>query len=168
MEEQVQQLSAEEQQFSDSFMVCPHCGSKLCYKQTLPDGVESYTCMACGFTTSTLMVAGSETEQEVSKKYPTLYKDLKFKDPTTNLVWYPAVVTVPGRGMVYIDGSDFRTWSWAATPMRRLTRRERRHGPYKGQEYIAVPKETQKFGQEGGFVRACAFLNLFGDDGQDS
>lgn len=163
MEEENVQLSSEEQKVKDSFMVCPHCGSQLCYHQDLGEGVETMTCMACGFTTSTLMQDGSDTEKKVSSQYPSLYKDLRFIDPT-GLVWYPAVITVPGQGMVYIDGSNAADWQWAATPVRRLSRRERRHGRYKGQEYIAVPEETKKFGQDGGFVKACAAINLFGSD----
>ena len=156
------QLSAEEQKFSDNFTVCPHCGSQLCYHQDLGDGVEAMTCMACGFTTSTLMVDGSDTEKAVSAKYPSLYKDLRFIYPTTNLVWYPAVITVPGVGMVYIDGSNNADWQWASVPMRRLSRRERRHGEFKGHEFKVVPEQMQKHGQDGGFVRACAAINLFG------
>lgn len=160
-EEIVEQLSPEEKEFSDSFIVCPHCGSQLCYHQKLENEVEAMTCMACGFTTSTLMKEGSETEKAVSEKHPSLYKDLKFVDQF-GYVWYPSVVTVPGVGMVYIDGSSKEDWQWAATPMRKLTRHERRHGKYtKGQEYVALPNQTKKFGQSGGFVQACASINLF-------
>lgn len=160
MEEEVKTLTAEEQKFSDSFTVCPHCGSQLCYQQELDEGVKSRTCMACGFTTSNLMKNGSDTEKAVSAKYPTLYKNLRFIDPE-GFVWYPAVITVPGVGMVYIDGSSNADWQWASVPMRRLSRRERRHGNFKGQEYVAAPELTQKHGQDGGFVRACAAINLF-------
>lgn len=163
MEEEKVQLSTEEQKFSDNFMTCPHCGSQLCYHQEMGDGVEAMTCMACGFTTSNLMKSGTDTEKAVSAKYPTLYKTLRFIDPQ-GFVWYPAVITVPGVGMVYIDGSSNADWQWASTPMRRLSRRERRHGEFKGHEYAAVPEETQKHGQEGGFIRACAAINLFGQN----
>lgn len=166
MEEEVK-LSAEEQQLKDNFMVCPHCGSQLCYHQTLEDGTETFTCMACGFTSSTLMKEGSDTEKEISKQYPSLYKDLRFVDPL-GYVWYPAVITVQGVGMVYIDGSDSEKWEWAATPIRKLSRPERRHGRFKGQQYRAVPEQTKKFGKEGGFVRACAHLHLFGDAGTNN
>ena len=163
MNEEMKQLSAEEQKFSDNFITCPHCGSKLCYHQSTEDGVEAMTCMACGFTTSTLMKSGSDTEKAVSAKYPTLYKNLRFVDPL-GFVWYPAVITVPGAGMVYIDGSNNADWQWTARPMRRLSRRERRRGEHKGQEYVAVPERTQKHGQEGGFIKACAAINLFGQN----
>lgn len=148
--------------FTDNFMVCPHCGSQLCYSQKVGD-TEAKTCLACGFTTSNLMKDGSDTEKAVSAKYPSLYRNLRFIDPE-GYVWYPAVITVPGQGMVYIDGSTNADWQWASTPMRRLSRRERRHGALKGQEWVAVPEQTQRHGQDGGFIRACAAINLFGNE----
>lgn len=155
------ELTPAEAAFSDNFMTCPRCGSKLCYHQKMEDGQEAMTCMACGYTTSTLMQDGSDTEKAVAAKYPTLYKILRFVDPT-GLVWYPAVITVPGVGMVYIDGTTAADWQWASTPIRKLSRRERRSGKYGKEEYIAMPDQTWHHGQEGGFIKACDRIHLFG------
>lgn len=116
--------------------------------------------MSCGFTTSELMKDGSETEVEVRKNHPSLYKDLRFVDEH-GYVWYPSVVTVPGVGMAYIDGSDKENWQWVVTPMMLLTRRARRQKHLgKGQKWIAVPEKTLKLGKEG-FPEAMAALGLF-------
>lgn len=165
-EENNEQLSQEEQQFADNFVVCPHCGSQLCYHQEVGENVEAMTCMACGFTTSNQMKEGSEEEKAMSARYPSLYKDLKFVD-SFGYVWYPAVVTVPGAGMVYIDGSNTENWEWASTPMRKLTRKEKRSGMYKNQEWVAVPAQTRKFGKNG-FVQALASIGLFGDSSDEN
>lgn len=151
------------EQVAKQFVVCPHCGSQLCFHQQVGENVEAMTCLSCGFTTTNQMLEGSETEKAVSAKHPTLYKDLRFKD-VHGFVWYPAVVTVPGVGMAYIDGSSTEDWEWASTPMRKLTRKERRSGRYGNQEYIAVPSQTKKFGKEGGFVKALDSLGLLGDE----
>lgn len=152
----------EENQVQDPqtfFVQCPHCGSQICYKQDV-NGVETLTCMSCGFTTSELMKDGSETEVEVRKNHPSLYKDLRFVDEH-GYVWYPSVVTVPGVGMAYIDGSDKENWQWVVTPMMLLTRRARRQKHLgKGQKWIAVPEKTLKLGKEG-FPEAMAALGLF-------
>ena len=155
------QLSEVEQLVAKSFVVCPHCGSQLCFHQPAGPDTEAMTCLACGFTTTNQMLEGSETEKAVSAKHPTLYKDLRFKD-VHGFVWYPAVVTVPGVGMVYIDGSSTEDWEWAFTPMRKLSRKERRSGRYGKNEYISVPERTQKFGKSGGFVRALDALGVLG------
>lgn len=143
----------------DSFVVCPHCGSELCYSQTVGE-VETLTCLSCGFTTSNLMLDGSETEQKVRASHPNLYKELRFVD-VHGYVWYPSVVSVPEAGMVYIDGSNAENWEWVMTPVRLATRRERRLKKLgAGPKYIALPNMTKRFGKEG-FVEALAALGLF-------
>jgi len=149
-----------EQEVVNSFVCCPHCGSSLCYHQDEGNGVESMICMQCGFTTTNQMLEGSETEKAVTAKHPTLYKDLKFKD-VHGFIWYPSVITIPGVGMVYIDGSSSENWEWTSTPMRSLTRKERRSGKYGKEQYIAVPSQTKHFGKDG-FVQALNSLGFFG------
>lgn len=161
MEENNVQLTATEQLVAKSFVVCPHCGSQLCFHQPVAPDTEAMTCLACGFTTTNQMLEGSETEKAVSAKHPTLYKDLRFKD-IHGYVWYPAVVTVPGVGMVYIDGSSTEDWEWAFTPMRKLSRKEKRSGRYGKNEYISMPEQTQRFGKDGGFVKALDALGVLG------
>lgn len=145
----------------DGFVTCPHCGSQLCYAQNV-DEQETWACMSCGFTSTTLMKEGSETEKAVSARHPNLYKDLKFVDKD-GYVWYPSVVTVPGKGMIYVDGSNSEDWQWAVTPMRSLTKKEKRMKAYAGKEYLTDIKGTKHFGKEG-YVEAMAFLGLLGEN----
>lgn len=141
------------------FVECPHCKSQICYKQDV-NGVSTLTCMSCGFTTSELMADGSETEVEVRKNHPNLYKDLRFVDEH-GYVWYPSVVTVPGVGMAYVDGSSAENWEWVVTPMQMLTRRQRRQKHLSAdQKWVAVPSKTIRFGKDG-FPEALAALGLF-------
>lgn len=136
-------------EISNLFVTCPHCGSNLCYHQDMGQGVEAMTCLACGFTTTNQMLEGSPMEKQVTGKHPSLYKDLRFVD-VHGFVWYPSVITVPGVGMGYIDGTSKEDWEWVVTPVRKLTRKERRSGRYsKDQEYIAVPQMTKRFGKQG-------------------
>lgn len=161
-EENINVLSDVEQQLVNTFATCPHCGHTLCYHQDMGEGVEAMTCLHCGFTTTNQMQEGSEVEQAVFKRNPRLYRDLRFKDEF-GYVWYPAVVTVPEVGMVYIDGTSEENWEWVSTPVRKLTRKERRSGLYKeGSEYIAVPAKTKKFGKDG-YIEALASLGLLGE-----
>ena len=69
--------------------------------------------MGCGFTTSTLMVKDGEVVNNAIETSPELYKDLMFED-TDKRVWLPATITLPGKGMVFIDGTDKNDWQWAA------------------------------------------------------
>lgn len=153
------------EEISDKFVQCPHCGSELCYSQTVGD-VITLTCMSCGFTTTSELLDGSPQEKAIFDRYPSLYKDLRFIDKN-GYVWYPAVVTVPGVGMVYIDGSSTKDWQWVSVPARKLTRHEKRSGRYPNQEYIAMPDCKKAFGQEG-FAEAMASLGLFGSAEESS
>ena len=141
----------------DGFVPCPKCGSNMCYAQRIDD-VETWMCFTCGFTSSTLMKKGSDTEQQITAKQAQLYKDLSFVDDA-GYVWYPAVLTVPDKGMVYIDYNN-GDWDWVATPMRKLTPKEKRMKQYKGKEYVANIKETKRFGKEG-FMEAAVAMGMF-------
>lgn len=148
-----------EEKIKDGLVPCPCCGSNLCYAQRHEDDVETWICMTCGHTSSTYMKKGTPEEQAVTDKQPSLYKDLSFTDKD-GYVWYPATMTVPDKGMVYIDGTSPEDWEWVAVPMRKLTTKEKRMKQFKGKEYVVDSSKTQKFGKEG-FLEAALSLGMF-------
>ena len=90
-------------------------GSNACYEQTFENNGESVTtwlCFGSGFTTSTLMTKNSPTVENAIKTSPELYKDLMFEDKNGR-VWLPATITLPEKGMVFIDGTSKDNWKWA-------------------------------------------------------
>lgn len=147
-----------QEMIKDGFVMCPHCNCNLCYTQNI-NGEETWMCLGCGYTSTTLMKEGTDTEKQVSSKQPKLYQDLKFVDKD-RYVWYPAVMTVPDKGMVYVDGASAKEWQWAATPMRKLTEKEQRMKKYKNSRYVADTERTKFFG-EGGFVQAAEAIGMF-------
>jgi len=91
-------------------------GSNACYEQVFNhDGqdITTWICFGSGFTTSTLMTQGSEVVSNAIATSPELYKDLMFEDKNKR-VWLPATITLPQRGMVFIDGTNKKDWKWAA------------------------------------------------------
>ena len=91
-------------------------GSNACYEQSFKhDGedVTTWLCFGSGFTTSTLMTKGSQTVNNAIETSPELYKDLMFEDKNGK-VWLPATITLPAKGMVFIDGTSKDSWKWAA------------------------------------------------------
>ena len=40
----------------DKLVDCKRCGGNACYEQTVQDGLKTWMCMGCGFTTSDIMV----------------------------------------------------------------------------------------------------------------
>ena len=97
----------------DKLIECKRCGGNACYEQKIDENTTTWMCMGCGFTTSTLMVKDGEVVNNAIETSPELYKDLMFED-TDKRVWLPATITLPGKGMVFIDGTDKKDWQWAA------------------------------------------------------
>ena len=97
----------------DALTNCNRCGSNACYNQQVDENLNTQLCMGCGFTSSTLMVEGSAVVKTALESSPELYKDLIFTD-TNGQIWMPSTITIPNKGMVFIDGSSTKDWKWAA------------------------------------------------------
>ena len=88
----------------DSLVTCKRCQSKLCYEQQIDSNTYTWLCLTCGFTTNTALEEHSEAVDTVRKTAPELYKDLLYIDDKRK-VWMPATITVPEKGMVFLDGT---------------------------------------------------------------
>jgi len=97
----------------EKLIECKRCGSNACLEQQVNEEVTTHLCMGCGFTTSTLMTEGSEVVSTALETSPELYKDLMFKDKD-GFIWMPSTLTLPNKGMVFVDGTDKSSWKWAA------------------------------------------------------
>jgi ribosomal protein L37E len=97
----------------EKLVECKRCGSNACLEQQVNEDVTTHLCMGCGFTTSTLMTEGSEVIKAALETSPELYKDLMFKDKD-NFTWMPSTLTLPNKGMVFVDGTSKSNWRWAA------------------------------------------------------
>ena len=101
-------------------------GSNACYERTFEqDGKEitTWLCFGSGYTTSTLMTKGSEVVAAALETSPELYKDL-MHEGKDNRVWIPATITLPGKGMVFVDGTSKKDWKWSAVKSISLTEEE--------------------------------------------
>jgi hypothetical protein len=45
---------------------------------------------------------------------PELYKALRYADKESECMFYPSVVNIPNKGMVFSDGNSTLDWKWAA------------------------------------------------------
>lgn len=118
-------------------ITCPHCGEEnACFEetQTMPDGTEvkSYMCMSCGYTSTTLNVEGSKVIEEYESKTAELIKELRWVDPSTNLVWYPIVLNFPSFGIIFPDGTSKYDWKWTAAPAVDIPLDEQKNFPIPG------------------------------------
>ena len=129
----------------DKLVDCKRCGSNACYEQQVDEQVRTWLCMGCGFTTSTLLLEGSAPIKQVLENSPELYKDLLHKD-TDGHIWMPATVTLPAKGMVFIDGSTKEDWKWTAVNAVEIPTEEQGKYP-KGQTHKMDMKGAKHFSQ---------------------
>lgn len=151
-------------------IICPHCGSKNCFHEQIPnelngpDNVSSYLCMGCGYTTNDFFKTDSEALLGYETTMPALYKDIKFVDSDRNLTWYPTVMNVPTLGMVFVDGSDVTNWKWKAAPAVDVVESEKEKYPIPGKqgEYYTrrIDMTLAKDFEQQDFTEACRYIGL--------
>ena len=144
----------------EQLVICKRCGSNACLEQQINEEVSTNLCMGCGFTTSTLMTEGSEVVKSALETSPELYKDLLFTDEN-NRVWSPATITLPGKGMVFIDGSNKQDWNWSSVPAVKITPEERENKHYpEDQEFRMDIANAKKFDQRD-FMSALEVIGFY-------
>lgn len=149
-------------------ITCPHCGSHECFVETqdMPDGtkVDSYMCMECGYTTTTLNIDGSDFLKEYEEATAELIKDLRWVDPNTNLVWYPIVLNFPSFGIIFPDGTNKNDWSWRAAPAIEIPAEDAEKYPIPGQpgQYYTrrIDMSQGQLFDSKDFYNACKFLGF--------
>lgn len=138
-------------------------GSNACYEQTFEqDGkeVKTWMCFGSGFSTSTFMDKDSDLVKETLQTSPELYKDLMHIDKN-NRAWFPATITLPGKGMVFADGTSKDDWSWSAVKAIPITDEDRKLKQYPAdQDFKMDMANAQKFGKED-FMDALEVIGFF-------
>jgi len=138
--------------------ICPHCGGNACYEQAVSEEVTTSFCFGCGYSTSTLMIEGSELANKTLETSPELYKDVMFIDEDSK-VWFPSTVTLPTKGMVFLDGTSKDNWKWAAIKAIEITEEERAKFP-KDQTHKMDMKSINQFERED-FMEALDSIGFF-------
>ena len=138
-------------------------GSNACYEQTfIQEGneIKTWLCFGSGFTTSTLMTKGSKVVKELKETSPELYKDLLHTDKE-NRVWAPATITLPEKGMVFLDGTSKKVWQWAAVKSIPITEEDRETKKFpKDQTHKMDMKNIKHFGQKD-FMDALEYIDFY-------
>ena len=109
----------------DELVECKRCKGNACYQQPIDEKTVTWLCMGCGFTTSTLMNEGGKVVGDLLETSPSLYKDLLFTDDERK-VWAPSTITLPEKGMVFLDGTSKKDWQWAAVKSIEITDEDRK------------------------------------------
>lgn len=120
----------------DSLVQCPLCGSPYCY-QSIHEGLASWKCLSCGFTTNSNMMKNTELVKAHEDTLPKLYIDIK-KIDESGLVWYPIAVDKiqEGKGIVFVNGTSKDDWHWTYAPSVLVKKEEQEKFKTKDGKYL--------------------------------
>ena len=142
----------------DNLGICPRCGSDACYESSLGADYKVYMCYGCGFTTNTLMTEDSEFLEEQLEALPELYKDLVHVDDD-GLNWIPSTISLPEKGMIFVNGKSPEKWNWSSVPAKELTEEELPNFP-EGSTHKMDMKKVKHF-NERDFIEAMDYIDMF-------
>lgn len=91
-------------------------------------GITSYLDYATGYTSNSMLGIDSEYVKQAEKNQPKLVTELRVLDGLRNLVWYPSVINLPGRGMIFPMGTKDE-WAWEVMKVREVTEEEKEKYP---------------------------------------
>ncbi len=112
----------------DKLSECPCCGSDACSISPLAPAIDAHLCWTCGFNTHTGMVDGSEFEKTTYESTAEIIKDLK--QVHEGLAWYPKVINLQEKGMVFPEWNKrLQDWYWAAVNAVPVTEEEKEKYP---------------------------------------
>jgi len=144
----------------DQLVECKRCKGNACYEQNIEKNLQTWLCMGCGFTTSTVMNKGGQAHNNLLETSPELYKDLLFEDDTEK-IWAPATITLPNKGMVFLDGTNEEEWQWAAVKTIPITEEDRKLKQFpKDQTHKMDMQNIKHFGQRD-FMTALEHIDFY-------
>ena len=124
---------------------------------------ESYMCFDCGMTSNSYLAFDSEKLEEYTKTHSKLMNDLKIIDEKRGIVWFPSVINMGEKGIIYPDGK-LNDWYWHYAKVVDVPEDEREK--YGGMDKRLDIENPQKFGQFE-FMDACRAMGIVVQDGDD-
>ena len=138
-------------------------GSNACYEQSFEQqgqNIKTWLCFGSGFTTSTLMTEGSKVVQDLIETSPELYKDLLHTDKNKR-VWAPATITLPEKGMVFLDGSNKEQWKWASVRSIPITKEDRSKKNFPKDQTHKMDMANIKHYEQNDFMTALENIDFY-------
>jgi hypothetical protein len=102
------------------------------------------------------MVKDSDFVKTSKEVLPELIKDLEFTD-NSGFVWYPSVINVPEKGILFPNGSNKDAWGWTVAPLTEIAEEEKERFP-KNQTHKVDLSNTENYSKEE-FATAVTRLN---------
>ena len=120
---------------------------------------ESYMCFGCGMTSNSYMAIDSDKLEELTKNNTQLMNDLKIMDEERGLIWFPSVINMGEKGLIYPDGVK-TDWHWHYAKVIDVPEEQRKH--YEGHDKRLDIENPEVFGQFE-FMDACQAMGIIKD-----
>jgi|TARA_B100001094_G_scaffold103013_1_gene99253 hypothetical protein len=117
---------------------------------------ESYLCFDCGMTTNSNFAVDSLHLEEMVSNNTELMNDLKVIDDEKGLVWFPSVINMGEKGIIYPEGVP-TDWYWNYASVVDVEEEDR--DKYDGMDKRLDIENPQKFGQFE-FMKACQAMGV--------
>jgi len=138
-------------------------GSNACYEQSFEQEgqhIKTWLCFGSGFTTSTLMTEDSKLVNDLIATSPELYKDLLHTDKDKR-VWAPATISIPEKGMVFLDGTNKEEWHWSAVKAVPITEEDRKVKQFPKDQTHKMDMANLKKYPQNDFMTALEYIDFY-------
>tara|TARA_B110000285_G_C14658053_1_gene394876 strand:- start:9 stop:488 length:480 start_codon:yes stop_codon:yes gene_type:complete len=100
-----------------------------CFRSEDPTtNITSYLDYGTGYTSNSHLVTASAYVEQAEANQPKLVTELKVLDELRELVWYPSVINIPMKGMIFPMGT-LEDWTWEVMKVREVTESEKEKYP---------------------------------------
>ena len=139
---------------------CPVCFDVDRCFEDIQDDFKSYLCFNCGYMSDTRYEVDSVNLIENLKRSPRLVQDLQFKDSKRNIVWFPAVINMGERGLIFPEGTNGDDYVWKYAQVVEVPEEEREK--YDNYDRRLDIENAESFGKNG-FLQACKTMGITRD-----
>jgi len=112
-------------------------------------------------TSNTYLAFDSEKLEEYTESHSQLMNDLKIFDNERGIVWFPSVINMGEKGIIYPEG-EVSNWNWYYADVVDIPEDKRKD--FDGHERRLDVENAQKFGQFE-FMDACKAMGIVKDNG---
>ncbi len=95
-------------------ITCPHClDTDHCFED-IQENFSSFLCFKCGYMSDSRYTVGSLALADGLKNSPKLIINNQFEDKHRDIVWFPAVINMGPRGIIFPEGNEKEyVWKYA-------------------------------------------------------
>ena len=139
---------------------CPVCyNTDKCFEDVQED-YNAYLCFNCGYMSDSRYEINSLKLLDNLKKSPKLVSSLQFIDKKRNIVWFPCVINMGEKGMIYPEGTT-DSWVWKYAKVVDIPENQRNE--YQGHDKRLDLEGAKSFPAQTGFLEACKEMGITKD-----